>query len=182
MVLYNQRILEVVDSTPVEIVGPETEIVPDNEYELKFAFELKPWPLISNLTAVLIQWLNRGEEALRTHLISHSLLPEVRERDTWWEWAIPNISVKKVWFKYRFIARSRITGIQALPIIGIVPLAKFIIAAILVLAGVLIGLLLIKIFVFLSSVTPVLSWVVVSFLFIAGILIIREVFGAIGGE
>ena len=134
------------------------------------------------MTAVLIQWLNRGEEALKTFLLNNNLFPEIRDRDTWWEWEIPNISVKKVWFKYRFIARPRITGIKALPAIAIVPLAKFIIAAILVLAGILIGLLLIKIFVFLSSVTPVLSWAVVGFLFIAGIIVIREVFGAIGGE
>jgi amino acid transporter len=176
-----QRVMETVDTTPIEIAGPETEIVTDTEYELKFAFELQPWPLISDLEAVLIQWLNKGEEALRDYLLQYGCYPEIRDKDSWWEWEIPYISVKRVWFKYNFIARPAVTGVKLIPAIALIPLAKFVIAAILILAAILIAYLLIKITVYLSKVTPVLSWIVVGFGLIIGFYIVKEIISVVRG-
>jgi len=158
----------------VEIVGPETEIVPDNLYDLKFSFELQPWPLISDLVAVLTQWLNKGEESLRDFLAQYNCYAEIQDKNTWWEWEIPYVSVKRVWFEYKFVARPKTTlGFFAIPL---ALLAKFVIAGILILAAILIGYLLIKITVYLSKATPVLSWIVVGFALFMGFYIVKQIF------
>lgn len=132
--------------------------------------------MISDLVAVLTQWLNQGEGKLREYLDQYNCYAEIEEKETWWDWEIPYISVKRVWFRYKFRARPKTAGL-ALPAIALIPLAKFVIAGILILAAILIGLLLIKIAVYLSKVTPVLSWIVVGFGLFLSFYIAKEIIG-----
>jgi len=127
------------------------------------------------LVAVLTQWLNKGEESLRDYLAQYNCYAEIQDKNTWWEWEIPYVSVKRVWFEYKFIARPKTTGL-ALPAIALIPLAKFVIAGILILAAILIGYLLIKITVYLSKAAPVLSWIVVGFALFMGFYIVKQIF------
>lgn len=177
------RILEVVDSTPVEIVGPETEVVPDSTYDLKLAFELVPYPFISGISAILIQLMNEGESRLRSYLDQYNCYAEIIEKENWWEWEIPYISVKKVWFRYKFTAKPKVAGL-GLPAIPLVLVAKYVIAGIIILAGILIAWSLVKVTVYMEKLAPFVApafWIIIlGIVGLGGIWIVKEIIGAIG--
>jgi len=172
------RALEYVNSYPVEVYGPETEIVVDNTYVLKFYIELiPPIPVISAIMGYLIQWRNKGEELLKEYLDRYGCYAEVISRDSWIEWSAP-LTAKRVWFKYEFVARPKTgTGAMYIPPIALIPLIKWILAALLIIIAGVIAFVSIKIGVYLSKSVPILSWLAVGFAIFVGFYIVKEVIG-----
>jgi len=156
---------------PIELIGDET-IEPDREYELKLCFHIQPIPLLSELAAIVVQLTNEGEKAIKEWFSEQGYDVEILEKDGWWEWEIPYVSVKEVWFKYTIIPKAISPTAMALPALGVIAYA----CGAIILAAATLGLLwlIIKITAYLSSAAPVLSWIVVGAVILGGIMVVKE--------
>lgn len=99
-----------------EYSGPET-IEEGAEYMATIRAKLRPIPIVSIPVALLIDALNKGEEKLKEEMDKAGYEIEVTWKDKGWVWEIPNISVKELWWKYKFIVKKVRAAVKGIPAI-----------------------------------------------------------------
>jgi len=88
-------------SIPVYYQGPE--VLYDGDIaEVKINVNIVPIPFVSIGAVFLTQVLNKGEEALKNIAREYGVEFQIISKNSGWDWEIYPISVKNVWFYYKF--------------------------------------------------------------------------------
>jgi len=150
------------------------EILYDGDVaEVKINVNIVPIPIISIPAALLVDVLNKGEETLRNLARENGFEFEIISKNHGWDWEIYPISVKNVWFYYKFKVIKPATptalpaaGVAAAPLMS--KLAPIIIGA---LTAVIVSIAIVAIYIFLTKLPKGLGLIIdVTTVVIAGLI------------
>jgi len=163
-------------SAPVYYQGPEV-LYDGDVAEAKINVNIVPIPVVSIPAAFLVQVLNKGEEALKSIAKEYGVELQILNKNSGWDWEIYPVSVKNVWFYYKFKVIKPASPTAAPAAVAAAPImSKLSLALYASLIAVIVSLAIVAIYVILTKLPGGLGLLAdVTVIVIAGLIVFTGV-------